>query len=381
MLAVALSSAPAESETVQSSINERSARASVIISAILKRVFWKLARDWPKACRSRMYSTVQLRVPSMAPSEPIASVSRSRGNSSISTEKPSFSVPSTESPSTRTLSKNSSEVSAEWRPIFSRLRPRTNPSALSSTINRLGYAESDPTADVEGHDAAAKAAIIASLAFGGQVTLSDVHVEGITKITPEDIDFAHRLNHCIKLLAITEKQKIDGEDALCVRVHPSMVPLTHPLATVRESFNAIFVEGDAMGELMFYGRGAGGAPTASAVLGDLIDASCNLKRSNSASIGEFKPMKISPITDLESQYFLEVEVDDQPGVLAQVATVFGEHHVSIRSMEQECLDSEARLIFITHKAFESDFQAAIEALNELETVRSVGTVLRVIGID
>ena len=112
---------------------------------------------------------------------------------------------------------------------------------------------------------------------------------------------------------------------------------------------------------MFYGRGAGGAPTASAVLGDLIDASCNLKRSNSASIGEFKPMKISPITDLESQYFLEVEVDDQPGVLAQVATVFGEHHVSIRSMEQEGLDSEARLIFITHKAFESDFQAAIEA--------------------
>ena len=152
---------------------------------------------------------------------------------------------------------------------------------------KLGYAESDPTADVEGHDAAAKAAIIASFAFGAQVTLSDVHVEGITKITPEDIDFANRLDHCIKLLAITERQKINGEDSLCVHVHPSMVPLTHPLATVRESFNAIFVEGDAMGELMFYGRGAGGAPTASAVLGDLIDASCNLKRSNSAAIGEF----------------------------------------------------------------------------------------------
>ena len=246
---------------------------------------------------------------------------------------------------------------------------------------KLGYAESDPTADVEGHDAAAKAAIIASFAFGGQVTFSDVHVEGITKITPEDIGFAHRLNHCIKLLAIAEKQKIDGEDALCVRVHPSMIPLTHPLATVRESFNAIFVEGDAMGELMFYGRGAGGAPTASAVLGDLIDASCNLKRSNSASIGEFKLMKISPIADLESQYFLEVEVDDQPGVLAQVATILGEHRVSIRSMEQEGLDSEARLIFITHKALERDFQSAIEALNELEAVRSVGTVLRVTGVD
>ena len=256
-----------------------------------------------------------------------------------------------------------------------------NFSDVLKKAQKLGYAESDPTADVEGHDAAAKAAIIASLAFGGQVTLGDVHVEGITKITPEDIDFAHRLNHCIKLLAIAEKQKIDGEDALCVRVHPSMVPLTHPLATVRESFNAIFLEGDAVGELMFYGRGAGGAPTASAVLGDLIDASCNLKRSNSASIGEFKSMKISPIADLESQYFLEVEVDDQPGVLAQVATVLGEHHVSIRSMEQEGLDSEARLIFITHKAFESDFQAATDALNELETVRSVGTVLRVIGID
>ena len=193
----------------------------------------------------------------------------------------------------------------------------------------LGYAESDPTADVGGHDAAAKAAIIASLAFGGRVNSDDVYVEGITEITPEDIEFAHRLGHCIKLLAIVEKQESNGAESLCVRVHPSMVPLTHPLANVQESFNAIFVEGDSVGELMFYGRGAGGPPTASAVLGDLIDASCNIKRSSAASIGDFTSINISPIADLETQYFFEVEVEDQPGVLAQVAAVLGEQNLSL----------------------------------------------------
>jgi len=246
---------------------------------------------------------------------------------------------------------------------------------------KLGYAESDPTADVGGHDAAAKAAIIASLAFGGRVNSDDVYVEGITEITPEDIEFAHRLGHCIKLLAIVEKQESDGAESLCVRVHPSMVPLTHPLANVQESFNAIFVEGDSVGELMFYGRGAGGPPTASAVLGDLIDASCNIKRSSAASIGDSTSINISPIADLETQYFFEVEVEDQPGVLAQVAAVLGEQNVSIQSMEQEGLESEARLIFITHKALESSFQAAIGALDKLKIVRNIGTVLRVIGID
>ena len=246
---------------------------------------------------------------------------------------------------------------------------------------KLGYAESDPTADVGGHDAAAKAAIIASLAFGGRVNSDDVYVEGITEITPEDIEFAHRLGHCIKLLAIVEKQESNGAESLCVRVHPSMVPLTHPLANVQESFNAIFVEGDSVGELMFYGRGAGGPPTASAVLGDLIDASCNIKRSSAASIGDFTSINISPIADLETQYFFEVEVEDQPGVLAQVAAVLGEQNVSIQSMEQEGLESEARLIFITHKALESSFQAAIGALDKLKIVRNIGTVLRVIGID
>ncbi len=246
---------------------------------------------------------------------------------------------------------------------------------------KLGYAESDPTADVGGHDAAAKAAIIASLAFGGRVNSDDVYVEGITEITPEDIEFAHRLGHCIKLLAIVEKQESNGAESLCVRVHPSMVPLTHPLANVQESFNAIFVEGDSVGELMFYGRGAGGPPTASAVLGDLIDASCNIKRSSAASIGGFTSINISPIADLETQYFFEVEVEDRPGVLAQVAAVLGEQNVSIQSMEQEGLESEARLIFITHKALESSFQAAIVALDKLKIVRNIGTVLRVIGID
>ena len=206
-----------------------------------------------------------------------------------------------------------------------------------SEAQSLGYAESDPTADVDGLDAAAKAAIIASLAFGRQVTLQDVYVEGIGEITTEDIEFAHRLNHCIKLLAIAEKSEIDGEESLCIRVHPSMVPLSHPLATVKDSFNAIFIEGDAVGELMFYGRGAGGRPTASAVLGDLIDAACNIKSSHGAPIGELSEANIATIDYLESSYFLEVELEDRPGVLAQVATVFGENNVSIQSMEQEGL--------------------------------------------
>ncbi len=244
----------------------------------------------------------------------------------------------------------------------------------------LGYAERDPTADVEGFDAGAKAAIIATIAFGARVVAGDVYHEGISGITVADIDFAADLRHCIKLLAVVERSVAsDGGVQIGVRVHPTLVPLDHPLASVRGSFNAVFVEGGAAGDLMFYGRGAGGRPTASAVLGDLIDAAGNLRQGHSASIGALERARIAPIDDVTSAFYLNVEVDDRPGVLAQVATVFGDHGVSIRSMEQEGLGGEARLVFITHAARERDVRSTLQDLRSLEAVRSVGSVLRVIG--
>ena len=240
----------------------------------------------------------------------------------------------------------------------------------------LGYAERDPTADVEGFDAGAKAAIIASIAFGANVVAGDVYHEGISGITAADIAFARRLGYVVKLLAIAEQA---GDGAIGVRVHPAMVPVAHPLASVRESYNAVFLEGDAVGNLMFYGRGAGGAPTASAVLGDLIDAASNLKRGSSASVGTLGKATIRPIDDVASEYYLNIEVVDRPGVLAAVAAVFGAHGVSIRAMEQEGLGDEARLIFITHTAREADVQATLRDLRELDAVDRVGTLLRVIS--
>ena len=247
----------------------------------------------------------------------------------------------------------------------------------------LGYAERDPTADVEGFDAGAKAAIIASIAFGVKVVAGDVYHEGISGVTPADIDHARRLDHRVKLLAVVERFD-DG--AVAVRVHPAMVPDAHPLASVRESFNAVFVEGAAVGDLMFYGRGAGGFPTASAVLGDVIDAAANLAKGTHASLGTFGTATLRPIDDLASAFYLTLEVWDRPGVLASVATVFGEHGVSIRSMEQEAAadddalpDGSARLMFITHAAREADVRATLHALRGLDAVRSVGSVLRVIG--
>jgi homoserine dehydrogenase len=240
----------------------------------------------------------------------------------------------------------------------------------------LGYAERDPTADVEGFDAGAKAAIIASIAFGARVVAGDVYHEGISGITQTDIAFARRLGYVIKLLAVAEQ---DQPGEVGVRVHPAMVPRDHPLASVRDSFNAVFVEGDAVGELMFYGRGAGGAPTASAVLGDVLDAAANRTKGAHASVGQLAKARIRPIDELESEYYLNLEVADEPGVLAQVAGVFGRHGVSIRSMEQEGLEDEARLIFITHRARESDVQATLRDLRELDAVDRIGSVLRVVS--
>lgn len=244
----------------------------------------------------------------------------------------------------------------------------------------LGYAERDPTADVEGFDAAAKTAIVATVAFGARVLAGSVYREGISAVGPADIAHARRLGYVIKLLAIAEQVgEVEGKPELAVRVHPAMVPADHPLASVRDSFNAVYIEGGAVGELMLYGRGAGGRPTASAVLGDLIDAAGNHRRNTWTPIGSLSEAVICPIDSLESEYYIDMEVLDRPGVLATVAGVFGRHGVSIRSMEQEGLGDQARLVFITHWATERDVQATLGDLRDLEAVRSVPALLRVVS--
>jgi homoserine dehydrogenase len=241
---------------------------------------------------------------------------------------------------------------------------------------RLGYAERDPTADVEGFDAGAKAAIIASIAFGVRVVAGDVYHEGISGVTQADIALARRLGYVIKLLAICER---DDSGSVAVRVHPAMVPVGHPLAGVRDSFNAVFVEGDAVGQLMFFGRGAGGFPTASAVLGDVIDAAVNLRQGSHAPIGRLPRATIIPIDDVLAEYELPLEVADRPGVLHAVTGVFARHGVSIRAAEQEGLGDDARLVFITHVAREADVRATLKDLRDLDVVKRVGSPLRVIG--
>ena len=241
---------------------------------------------------------------------------------------------------------------------------------------RLGYAEADPTADVEGHDAAAKLAIIASIAFGQKVVASDVYCQGISAITPADISIANRLGFAVKLLAVAE---VDDAGSVLVRVHPAMVPHHHPLASVRDAFNAVVVDGHASGSLMFYGRGAGGDPTASAVLGDVIDASMNLNKGAHASLGVLGESNLRSMSSLIGEYLLPLEVTDRPGVLHAVTGIFARHGVSIRAAEQDGLGNGARLVFLTHDANEAAVQACIDELRKLDVVMHVGGLLRVIS--
>jgi homoserine dehydrogenase len=250
-------------------------------------------------------------------------------------------------------------------------------SAALSEAQRLGFAERDPTADVEGFDAGAKAAIIASIAFGARVVAGDVYHEGISGVTAADIAIARRLGYVVKLLAIAEK--IDDTETIAVRVHPAMVPMNHPLASVRDSYNAVVVEGDAVGQLMFYGRGAGGFPTASAVLGDVIDAAVNLQKKTFGSIGSFKRVPVMPIDETSSQYLIGLDVEDKPGVLHAITGVFANHGVSIRAAEQEGIDDDARLVFITHRAREADVQACVSEFRKSPAVRRASGLIRVIG--
>lgn len=251
----------------------------------------------------------------------------------------------------------------------------------------LGYAEADPTADVEGFDAAAKAAILASLAFHSRVGSADVYREGITEVTAGDIAAAAAMDHVVKLLAICERTTDDsGATGLSVRVHPAMIPRAHPLASVREAYNAVFVEADAAGELMFYGKGAGGDPTASAVLGDVV-AVARHRVGGGRGPGEssYADLPALPMGAARTRYHIALDVEDRPGVLAQVATAFAEHGVSIEAVRQHVIGDEfgpqhrASLIVVTHSATDAALRATVEALAGLDTVSEVVSVMRVEG--
>jgi homoserine dehydrogenase len=248
-----------------------------------------------------------------------------------------------------------------------------------SEAQKLGYAETDPSADVEGKDAAAKAAIVAQLAFHTRVTIDDVYCEGITKVSASDVKAAKEMGFVIKLLAIAER--LDDE-SIVVRVHPAMIPRSHPLASVREAFNAVFVEAEAAGSLMFYGRGAGGAPTASAVLGDLVAVARN-KMSGRRGPGEsiYADLKVKPVSEAMTSYYISLQVADKPGVLAQISQKIADNNVSIQTVRQDGLENDAQLVIRTHKALEKDLAKTLEDLRNLDAVKEISDYMRVEGED
>ena len=243
----------------------------------------------------------------------------------------------------------------------------------------LGFAESDPTADIEGFDAAAKAAILAGLAFHSRVTDNDVYREGISKITAADVKVAKAMEMVIKLLAIAE---LTPEGAVSVRVHPALISRSHPLASVRESFNAVFVEAESAGQMMFYGKGAGGEPTASAILGDLVAVA---RHKVTGGIGpkesDYADLKIAQIGQTKTRYLIRLNVADKPGVLESVAHVFASHQVSIQTVRQTGAGDKAELIVMTHSSNESSLSATVKDLKNLPVVTDVASVLRVEGVN
>lgn len=240
----------------------------------------------------------------------------------------------------------------------------------------LGYAEADPTADVEAYDAAAKVQILSTLAFGTRLGGEEIAREGITGVRSVDVDVATRMGYVIKLIGVAERI---GETGISRRVHPAMVPVSHPLASVNGAMNAVFVEGVKSGPLMWLGQGAGGAPTATAVLGDVLDAARNrVSERHDVPFSGDRSLHYVPASRLSSPFYLSVDVLDRPGVLAEVASVFGHHKVSIKSMDQSGFGDEARLAFLTHEALSADVEATVEELVALESVESVGACIRVI---
>lgn len=241
-----------------------------------------------------------------------------------------------------------------------------------------GFAEANPTADIEGHDAAAKIAILASIAFNSRITVDQVYIEGITSIAYEDIAYAKEMGYAIKLLALAK----EDEGGMDVRVHPAMIPAKHPLASVSGVMNAIFVEGDAVGEVMFYGPGAGKLPAASAIVGDVFEVAQNISHNKIGSMacGCFENKKLKTIDNTESRYYLRLEAVDKPGVLAKIAKVFGDRNVSLESVIQKNTSSNyAELVFGTHVVRDKNLREALKTIEKLDVVTKVCNVLRVEG--
>lgn len=240
---------------------------------------------------------------------------------------------------------------------------------------KLGYAEADPTSDIEGYDAARKVAILASIAFGTRVTFSDVYVEGITKVTPQDLEYGRDLGYALKLLAIAKEENQEIE----VRVHPAFIPIKHPLAAVNDVFNAIFIRGNFVGEVMHYGQGAGQRPTASAVVGDIMEVARNIRYGSNGRISCtcFYQKRIKPISEINTRYYIRMMVKDCPGVLAGIAGVFGNQQVSLaKVLQEQSQDKEAEVVFITHKVQEGSLMDALKILEGMSMVKSISNVIR-----
>ncbi|MDD3925362.1 MAG: homoserine dehydrogenase [bacterium] len=238
----------------------------------------------------------------------------------------------------------------------------------------MGYAEADPTSDVEGYDSAYKLAILSAIAFNTRINISDIYCEGIRGISSKDIAYAAELGYVIKLLAVA--RPFNGQ--VEARVHPAMIPADHPLAAVNDVFNAVFLRGDGVGDLMFYGRGAGSLPTGSAIIGDVIESARNIINCANGRISCtcFDKLSIRPISDIELKYYLRMQVADEPGVLASLAGVLGDHAVSISSVVQKSGGDTAELVIITHEVAEKNIQAAIDVLSERDYVREVSSLIR-----
>jgi len=258
-------------------------------------------------------------------------------------------------------------------------REQSDFSEVLAEAQQLGYAEADPTSDIEGLDAARKIAILSSIAFNSRVTLDDVYVEGITSITAEDIKYAAELGYVIKLLAIAKQ---DDQGQLQIRVHPAFLPDNHPLAAVNDVFNAVFVNGDAVGEIMHYGRGAGQMPTASAVAGDIIEITRNIKNNNIARIGCtcYEEKTVLDINQLNAEYYIRMTVKDRPGVLAAIAGVFGNYNVSLATVLQKGRgENDAELVMITHNVKEKDLRDSLKVLEGMNIVAEINNVIRMEG--
>lgn len=259
-----------------------------------------------------------------------------------------------------------------------------------ATAQELGYAEAEPTADVQGHDAAAKASILASLAFHTRVRLSDVHCEGITEVSAQDIAAATRMDRSIKLLSIIERVPGETGERISARVYPALIPNAHPLASVSEAYNAVFIEAEAAGSLMFYGQGAGGAPTASAILGDVVSAG---RHRVSGGVGpresRYAALDVIPLEELRNAFYISLTVQDRPGVLAEIAGTLSGYGISISTIHQELIEGEeadaerppqqAHIGITTHRALESAMTASLDVFSSTSTVLSIDSVLRIEG--